>query len=76
MDKIYPEWIPNVLKERPDLKISQLSRTKNLMNAHVRDCLVTDDEALIPNLEITTFIEDIDHESCTNRSKNVGKSTF
>ncbi len=46
------------------------------MDAHVRDCLVTDDEALIPKVEITTFIEDIDHEFCTNRRKNVGKITF
>lgn len=49
-EDIHAEWIRNVLKERPDLTFSQLTRTKNLMNAHVRDCLVTDYEALIPNL--------------------------
>ncbi|WP_414582453.1 PIN domain-containing protein [Scytonema sp. PCC 10023] len=48
--EIHSEWIRNVLKERPDLTIEQLTRTKNLMNTHVRDCLVTGYEALIPGL--------------------------
>lgn len=49
---IHDEWIRNVLKKRPDLTLEQLSRTKNLMNANVRDCLVTGYEAIIPGLQL------------------------
>lgn len=44
---IHDEWIRNVLHDRPDLKPEQLRRTRDLMNAHVRDCLVTGYEPLI-----------------------------
>ena len=44
---IHDEWIRSVLKDRPDLKPEQLERTRQLMNAHVRDCLVTGYETLI-----------------------------
>lgn len=47
---IHEEWIRNVLKNRTDLKREQLNRTRDLMNAHVRDCLVTEYEALIEEL--------------------------
>lgn len=46
-DAIHDEWIRNVLKNRPNLKPEQLKRTRELMNAHVRDCLVTGYEPLI-----------------------------
>jgi predicted nucleic acid-binding protein len=46
-DAIHEEWMRNVLKGRPDLTRPQLERTRDLMNAHVRDCLVTDYEDLI-----------------------------
>lgn len=49
-DAIHDEWIRNVLIARPDLKPEQLERTRELMNAHVSDCLVTDFEHLIPKL--------------------------
>ena len=49
-DLIHDEWIRNVLKNRPDLTLEKLTRTKELMNSHVRDCLVTGFEALIPAL--------------------------
>ena len=39
-DQIHDEWIRNVLKNRSDLTFAQLTRTKNLMNQNVRDCLV------------------------------------
>jgi hypothetical protein len=39
-EKIHQEWISNVLKNRPDLTLAQLNRTKDLMNRHVRDALV------------------------------------
>lgn len=46
-DTIHDEWIRNVLRDRPDLTPEQLQRTRDLMNAHVRDCLVTGYETLI-----------------------------
>lgn len=46
-DAIHDEWIRSVLKDRPDLTRTQLERTRGLMNATVRDCLVTDYEDLI-----------------------------
>lgn len=46
-DAIHDEWTRNVLKDRQDLKPEQLQRTRDLMNAHVRDCLVTGYETLI-----------------------------
>lgn len=51
-DAIHDEWIRNVLKNRPDLTLEQLTRTKNLMNANVRDCLVTGYEAIIAGLQL------------------------
>lgn len=51
-DMIHEEWIRNVLKQRPDLKPEDLSRTRSLMNAHVRDSLITNFEHLIPSVEL------------------------
>lgn len=51
-DEIHNEWIGNVLKNRSDLTLEQLSRTKNLMNANVRDCVVTGYEAIISGLQL------------------------
>ena len=51
-DMIHDEWTRNVLKQRPDLKAEDLERTRSLMNAHVRDCLVTGFEHLIPSVEL------------------------
>ena len=47
---IHDEWIKNLLAQRPDLKPDILMRTRTLMNAHVRDCLVTGFEHLIPSV--------------------------
>ncbi len=44
---IHEEWMRNVLKNRTDLTAVQLERTRDLMNAHVRDCLVEDFEPFI-----------------------------
>lgn len=49
-DMIHDEWIKNLLAQRPDLKPDILMRTRTLMNAHVRDCLVTGFEHLIPSV--------------------------
>jgi predicted nucleic acid-binding protein len=50
--QIHDEWIRGVLRERPDLRPEQLQRTRELMDRHVRDCLVTDYEELIPGLSL------------------------
>ncbi len=49
---IHDEWIQALRETRPDLKPEQLERTRQLMNAHVRDCLVTGFEGLIPALTL------------------------
>lgn len=51
-DTIHDEWMRNVLKQRPDLKLEHLERTRTLMNAHVRDCLITDFEYLIESISL------------------------
>jgi len=51
-DRIHDEWMRNVLASRPDLTQEQLNRTRRLMNAHVRDCLVAGFEYLIPAIEL------------------------
>jgi hypothetical protein len=51
-DMIHDEWTRNVLKQRPDLKAEDLARTRSLMNAHVRDSLVTGFEHLITSVEL------------------------
>lgn len=49
-DQIHDDWMRNVLANRPDLIAAQLERTRTLMNAHVRDCLVSGYESLIDGL--------------------------
>ena len=49
---IHDEWIGNVLRQRPDLRPEDLQRTRTLMDAHVRDSLVTGFERLIPTIEL------------------------
>jgi hypothetical protein len=51
-DRIHDEWIRRLLEDRPDLKREKLERTRSLMNAHVRDCLVTGYEDLIQGLTL------------------------
>ena len=51
-NQIHEEWIASVLRERPDLKRSQLDKTKNLMNDSVRDSLVEGFEDLIPAIQL------------------------
>jgi hypothetical protein len=48
--EIHEEWISNLLEKRPDLSRTRLERTRDLMNAHVRDCLVINYEPLIPSI--------------------------
>lgn len=51
-DEIHDEWIRSLLKNRPDLTKKRLQRTRNLMNSHVRDCLVAGYQDLIPSLHL------------------------
>jgi len=51
-DRIHDEWIRNVLANRPDLTATQLQRTRALMNAHVRDCLVDGFDQLVPAVQL------------------------
>jgi predicted nucleic acid-binding protein len=51
-DAIHDEWTRHVLANRPDLKPEQLARTRELMNAHVRDCLVDGYQPLIAGLTL------------------------
>jgi len=51
-DMIHDEWTRNLLVQRPELKAEDLARTRALMNAHVRDSLVTGFEHLIPMIEL------------------------
>lgn len=51
-NEIHEEWIRNVLKDRQDLTREQLERTRNMMNSHVRDCLVTGHQSLIETITL------------------------
>jgi len=51
-EDIHDEWIRNVLANRPDLTREQLERTRTLMNANVRDCVVEGYRDLIPSIEL------------------------
>lgn len=49
---IHNEWMQAVLKNRPDLSIEKLNRTRDLMDIHVRDCIVENFEDLIGALQL------------------------
>jgi predicted nucleic acid-binding protein len=51
-DAVHAEWIGALLRTRSDLTRSRLERTRDLMNAHVRDALVEGFEDLIPALDL------------------------
>ena len=51
-ENIHDEWSRSVLANRPDLTLKQLTHTKELMNSHVRDCLVSGYEELIAGLRL------------------------
>jgi hypothetical protein len=50
--QIHDEWMRAVLEDRPDLTRQQLERTRELMDAHTRDALVTGFEELVPSLSL------------------------
>jgi len=49
---VQDEWIRSLLENRPDLKPEQLERTRELMDLHVPDALVTGYEELIEGLQL------------------------
>ena len=49
---IHDEWINALLRARGDLTRARLERTRDLMNAHVRDALVSNYEDLIDVLHL------------------------
>ena len=49
---VHDEWIDALLRTRPDLTRERLERTRELMNAHTRDALVTGYEDLIDVLKL------------------------
>lgn len=50
--EVHEEWIRNLLINRPDLSRVQLERTRDLMDKHALDALVTGYEDLIPGLNL------------------------
>jgi hypothetical protein len=50
--EVHEEWMRNLLLNRPDLTRVQLERTRDLMDKHALDALVTDYEDLIPDLRL------------------------
>ena len=46
-DAVHEEWIRALLRRRPELKATRLERTRRLMDAHVRDALVSGFEELV-----------------------------
>lgn len=46
-DDIHEEWIRSVLRRKPEINRAVLERTRTLMDAHTRDCLVTGYRPLI-----------------------------
>lgn len=51
-DQIHDEWTRNVLANRPELAASSIERSRQLMDAHVHDALVTGYEDLVPTLSL------------------------
>jgi predicted nucleic acid-binding protein len=51
-DAIHDEWTEAVLRDRPDLTRERLQRTRDLMNLHAEDSLVTGHEKHIPALQL------------------------
>jgi predicted nucleic acid-binding protein len=50
--EIHDEWMRNLRLQRPDLDPTRLERTRELMDLHVRDALVTGHQSLISALTL------------------------
>jgi hypothetical protein len=51
-NEIHEEWMRSVVKDHADITRQQVERIRDLINAHVRDCLISGYEALIPGLQL------------------------
>jgi predicted nucleic acid-binding protein len=51
-NQIHEEWISSLLEKRKDLTREKLVRTRDLMNVHAEECLVSDYEHLIDNINL------------------------
>lgn len=51
-NSLHEEWMRNVVKDHANIPREQVERIRDLMNAHVRDCLVTGYEPLIGSLTL------------------------
>lgn len=51
-DAIHDEWTRNLKADRPDLDPGKIDRTRALMDAAIRDCLVTGYGHLIPSISL------------------------
>lgn len=51
-EDVHEEWISNLLERRPDLTRAQLERTRQLMDKHAPDALVTGYRQLVPALNL------------------------
>lgn len=51
-ERIHDEWMRHLLHNRPDLTLGQLRRRRELMDSHVRDCLVEGYESHIEGLTL------------------------
>ncbi len=51
-NQIHGEWMKNLLANSPHLSRERLERTRDKMNAAVRDCLIEDYEPLIETLDL------------------------
>lgn len=51
-DAVHDEWIGALLRNRPDITSTRLERTRRLMNAHVRDAVVSGFEDLVPTIRL------------------------
>ncbi|HSI61561.1 MAG TPA: PIN domain-containing protein [Candidatus Saccharimonadia bacterium] len=50
--KIHDEWMTAILRERADLTLERLQKTRELMDKHAGDCLVTGFERHMQNLAL------------------------
>ena len=50
--EIHDEWIRNLHKNKPEIPLEKLHALRDKMNEHVRDCLVTGYEWMIPSLTL------------------------
>lgn len=49
---VHDEWIRALRRRRPDIPATRLNRTRRLMDAHVRDALVSGYEELMPTIRL------------------------